>query len=124
MANPNLASATSVLVGNALVRLTSTSATQVVSNAASSGKAYLLDSLIVSNVDGTNAADITLDLFASATNTGTATKIAHTVTVPADASLIVISKENPISLMEGQSIYATASAADDLHVVASWKELS
>ena len=124
MSNPNLASASSVLVGNALIRLTSTSATQVVSNAASSGKAYLLDSLIVSNVDGTNAADITLDLFASATNTGTATKIAHTVAVPADATLIVISKENPISLMEAQSIYATASAADDLHVVASWKELA
>jgi hypothetical protein len=124
MANPNLASASSVLVGNALVRLTSTSATQVISNAASSGKAYLLDSLIVANVDGTNAADITLDLFASATNTGTATKVAHTVTVPADATLIVISKENPISLMEDQSIYATASAADDLHVIASWKELS
>jgi len=124
MANPNLASASSVLVGNALIRLTSTSATQVVSNAASSGKAYLIDSLIVSNLDGTNAADITIDLFASATNTGTATKIAHTITVPADATLIVISKENPISLMEAQSIYATASAADDLHVVASWKELS
>jgi hypothetical protein len=124
MANPNLASATSVLVGNALIRLTSTSATQVVSNAASSGKAYLIDSLVVSNCDGVNAADITIDLFASATNTGTATKIAHTITVPADATLIVISKENPISLMEDQSIYATASAADDLHAVASWKELS
>ena len=124
MANPNLASATSVLVGNALIRLTSTSATQVVSNAESSGKAYLIDSLIVSNLDGANAADITIDLFASATNTGTATKIAHTITVPADATLIVISKENPLSLMEAQSIYATASAADDLHVVASWKELS
>ena len=36
MANPNLASASSVYVGNAMVRLTSTSATQVVSNAASS----------------------------------------------------------------------------------------
>ena len=124
MANPNLASASNVLVGNALIRLTSTSATQVVSNAASSGKAYLIDSLIVSNLDGANAADITLDLFASATNTGTATKIAHTITVPADATLIVISKENSLSLMEAQSIYATASAADDLHVVASWKELS
>jgi hypothetical protein len=124
MSNPNLASASSVFVGNALIRLTSTSATQVVSNAASSGKAYLIDSLIVSNVDGTNAAEITIDLFASATNTGTATKIANTVTVPADATLIVISKENPISLMEAQSIYATASATDDLHVIASWKELA
>jgi hypothetical protein len=34
MANPNLASASSVLVGNALVRLTSTSATQAVSSVA------------------------------------------------------------------------------------------
>ena len=124
MANPNLASASSVYVANAMVRLTSTSATQIVSNASSSGKAYLIDSLIVSNVDGTNAADITLDMFASATNTGTATKLCHTVTVPADATLIVISKENPVALKEDQSIYATASAADDLHVVASWKELS
>lgn len=124
MANPNLASATSVVVNNALVRLTSTSATQVVSNAASSGKAYLIDSLIVANVDGTNAADITIDLYAAATNSGTATKIAHTVTVPADSTLVVISKDNPIALKEDQSIYAVASAADDLHVVASWKELS
>jgi hypothetical protein len=124
MANPNLASASNVYVANSFVRLTSTTETLIVSNAASSGKAYLLDSLIVCNVDGSNAAEITLDLFASATNTGTATKLAHTVTVPADATLIVISKENPLSLMEAQSIYATASAADDLHVIASWKELS
>ena len=124
MANPNLASAANVYVANSFVRLTSTTETLIVSNAASSGKAYLIDSIMVANVDGTNAADITLNLYAAATNTGTATKIVHTITVPADATLIVISKENPISLMEAQSIYATASAADDLHVIASWKELS
>jgi hypothetical protein len=124
MANPNLASASNVYVANSFVRLTSTTETLIVSNAASSGKAYLIDSIMVANVDGTNAADITLNLYAAATNTGTATKIVHTITVPADATLIVISKENSLSLMEAQSIYATASAADDLHVVASWKELS
>lgn len=124
MANPNLGSASNVYANNAMVRLTGTSATQIVTNAASSGKVFLLDSLVVANVDGTNAADITVDMFAAATNTGTATKIAHTVTVPADATLIVVSKENPIALKEDQSIYATASAADDLHVIASWKELS
>ena len=124
MANPNLASASSVLANNALVRLTSTSATQVVSNAASSGKVFLIDSLFVSNVDGTAAADVTIEMYAAATNSGTATKLAHTVAVPADATLVVISKENPLALKEDQSIYAVASAADDLHVVASWKELS
>lgn len=124
MANPNLASATSVVADNVMVRLGSTSATQVITNAASSGKVYLVDSLVVANVDGSNAADITIDMFAAATNSGTATKIAHTVTVPADATLVVISKENPVAIKEDQSIYATASAANDLHVVAAWKELS
>ena len=124
MANPNLASAANVYVKNAFVRLTSTTETLIVSNAASSGKAYLIDSIIVANVDGTNAADITLNLYAAATNTGTATKIVHTVTVPADATLIAVGKDSGICLTEAESIYAVASAGDDLHVTAYWKELS
>jgi len=46
------------------------------------------------------------------------------VTVPADASLIVVGTENKISLTENESIYVTASAANDLVVDANWKELS
>jgi hypothetical protein len=124
MANPNLASAANVFVNNALVRLDSTTETLVVANAGSSGKAYLIDSIIVANVDGANACDITINLYAAATNTGTATKIVHTVTVPADASLIVVGKDQGLCLTEAQSIYAVASAGGDLHVVACWKELS
>jgi len=124
MANPNLASAANVYVKNSFVRLTSTSETLIVSNAASSGKAYLIDSIIVANVDGTNAADITLNVYAAATNTGTATKLIHTVTVPADATLIAVGKDSGICLTEAESIYAVASASDDLHVTAYWKELS
>jgi hypothetical protein len=124
MANPNLASASNVYVANSFVRLTSTTETLIVSNAASSGKAYLIDSIMVANVDGTNAADITLNLYAAATNTGTATKIVHTITVPADATLIAVGKDSGICLTEDESIYAVASAGDDLHVTAYWKELS
>jgi len=124
MANPNLASAANVFVANSFVRLTSTTETIIVSNAASNGKAYLIASIVIANVDGTNAADITLNLYAAATNTGTATKIVHTITVPADATLIAVGKDSGICLTEAESIYAVASAADDLHVIASWKELS
>ena len=124
MANPNITAVTSVVANNAYVRLSSTSETQVVSNAASSGKVYIIDSIVVANVDGTNAADITLSLYAAATNTGTATKIAHTITVPADATLVIATKDLAITLKEAQSLYATASAADDLHVTAYWKEFS
>jgi hypothetical protein len=124
MANPNLVSGTSIVGKTNLVRLTDTNATQVVSNAASSNKLFLVDSLTVANVDGTNACDVTLNVFAAATNTGTATSLISTVTVPADATLVAISKDSPLLLTEDMSVYATASAANDLHVICSYKELS
>jgi hypothetical protein len=124
MANPNLATATSVYAANAQVSLATTTATQLVSNAASSGKVYLIDSIVVSNVDGVNACDITVTRFNAATNTGTAFPICSTVAVPADASLIVVGTENRINLLEDESIYVTASVAGDLVVDANWKELS
>jgi len=124
MANPNLNAATAVILNNALVRLDTTTETQVVSNAAASNKAYMIDSIVVANVDGINACDITLNFYAAATNTGTATKLAHTVTVPADATLVVVSKDFGLTLKEAQSIYAQASAGGDLHVIAFWKEYS
>ena len=124
MANPNLAAATSVLANNAQLSLTATTATLLITNAASSGKVFLVDSIIVANVDGTNACDVTVTRFQSATNTGTAFPLCSTVTVPADASLIVVGTENKISLTENESIYVTASAANDLVVDANWKELS
>ena len=124
MANPNIATATSVLASNAQVSLTGATATQLITNAASSGKVFLIDSIIVANVDGTNACDVTVTRFQSATNTGTAFPIASTIAVPADASIIIVGKDNPINLTENESIYVTASAANDLVVDANWKELS
>jgi hypothetical protein len=124
MANPNLGSATNVYAANAQLSLTATTAAQLITNAASSGKVFLVDSIIVANVDATNACDVTVTRFASATNTGTAFPIASTITVPAKASLIVVGKDNPINLTEAESVYVTASAANRLVVDANWKELS
>ena len=124
MANPNIATATNVYAQNAQVSLTATTATLLVSNAASSGKVFLIDSIIVANVDGTNACDVTVTRFQSATNTGTAFPIASTIAVPADASIIIVGKDNAINLTEDESIYVTASAANDLVVDCNWKELS
>jgi hypothetical protein len=124
MANPNLNTATAVYANNAQLSLTATTATQLITNAASSGKVLLVDSIIVANVDGTNACEVTVTRFQSATNTGTAFPIASTITVPADASIVIVGKDNPINLTENESIYVTASAANDLVVDANWKELS
>lgn len=124
MANPNLNAATNVYANNSFVRLDSTTETLIVSNAANSNKVLLIDSIHVANVDGTNACDLTLNIYSAATNAGTATKLAHTITVPADAALLPILKDSGLCLTENESIYAQASAGGDLHVVACWKELS
>lgn len=122
MANPNLNAPTAVYAANTFVALTSTSATRLISNATNSNKVYLVDSIVISNVDGASAADCTITVFNSATNTGTGFRVVSTVSVPADASLVPVTKELGLSLTENESVYVTASAASDLEVVAYWKE--
>lgn len=124
MAAPNIASPTTITGKTAVVNLSTTSATAVVSNAASSGKVFKVNTLIVSNVDGTSNADITISYYSAAAIGGTATQIASTVSVPADASLVVIGKDTYIYLEEDRSIGATASAANDLKVICSYEEIS
>lgn len=124
MAAPNIVNVTSIIGKTNVVDLTTTNATSVVSNAAASNKVFKINSLVVSNVDGTNAADITISLYSQAAIAGTATQIVSTVSVPADASLIVIDRNSFIYLEEDKSIGATAGSASDLKVVCSYEEIS
>lgn len=124
MANPNIYSATTVLGDNSLTALSTTGATSILSNAASSNKVFKLNSIIVSNVDGTTPADITINFYSAAALGGTAFPIVSTLSVPADSSVIVIDKTTGLYVKENQSIGATASAANDLVVVASWEDIS
>lgn len=124
MAAPNIVGVTSILGKTAVVDLTTTSATAVISNAASSGKVFKVNSLYVSNVDGVNPANITIGIYSEDDIGGTATEIVKTVAVPADATVVVIDKNSSIYLEEDKSIGATASAANDLKVVCSYEEIS
>ena len=124
MTAPNIVNVTTITGKSAVVDLTTTSATAVVSNAAASGKVFKINSLVVSNVDGTNAADITISYYSEDDIGGTATQIVSTVSVPADSSLVVIDKNTSIYLEEDRSIGATAGSASDLKVVVSYEEIS
>ena len=119
MAAPNIVNVTTI-IGHTDVQSVTTSASAIVTNSAASGKVFKINSLIVSNIDGTNPADITIDLFRSSTSY----YLASTITVPADATLVVISKDNPIYLEEGDSIRCLASANGDLQAICSYEEIS
>jgi hypothetical protein len=124
MAAPNIVNVSTITGKTAVVDLSTTNATLVVENPASSGKVFKINSLYVSNVDGSAAAEITISLYSEDNIGGTATEICKTIAVPADATLVVIDKNSSVYLEEDKSIGATASAASDLKIVCSYEEIS
>ena len=123
MANPNIINASTILGKTVFDADIATSASELFENAASSGKILKINSLIIANIDGTDAADITVTIRNAAGGT-TYSTIANTVSVPADATLVVISKDTSIYLLEDMSIYLAASAAGDLSATCSYEEIS
>jgi hypothetical protein len=120
MANPNIANLTDIrgkTVGQAVTVVT----TAIVGNPGSSNKVYKINSLTIANVDGTNAADVTVDVLKSGT---TSFKLASTITVPPDATLVVISKDNSIYLEETDSLRCLASVDSRLQAVCSYEEIA
>lgn len=117
MAAPNIVNV-SAIYGKTAVLAVTTSATAIITNSAASGKVLKVNSLYVANVDGTNNADVTIDIFRSST----AYRLASTVVVPADAVLDVLSSS--IYLEEGDSLRLTANANSDLEAVCSYEEIN
>jgi len=124
MANPNIVNVATIYGNTSSTDLSTTSATSIVNNAAGSGTVLKINSIVVANVDGTSAADITINVYSQDDLGGTAYALASTIAVPADASLIVVDKSTSFYLLEDQSIGAVAGTAGDLVVTASWEQIS
>jgi hypothetical protein len=119
MAAPNLKSPTTILGRTARYAVT-TSLAAALSNSAASGKVLKINSIFCANVDGVNAADISVSIFDGTTDR----YIARTISVPADATQVLSTKETYFYLEEGDSIRALASAAGDLELVIGYEEIS
>lgn len=124
MAAPNIVGVSTIIGITTMLSLGDTSATVLVSNAASSGKVFKINSIIVANDDGTNTANISIAIHDAAAGGGTGYKLAHTVDVIADSTLVAIDKASSIYLEENKSIVVTASAGGDLDVVCSYEQIS
>jgi hypothetical protein len=121
MANPNIAALTTLTGNTTYLTPSPTTAVVLLANAASSGQVFRINQIVAANVDGTSAVDTTVSVYTngavaqgSAPSGGTAFPIASTVSVPADASLIVVDKTTAIYLMEGTSITVTSGTASGI----------
>jgi len=125
MANPNIVSVNSIFGNTTGFALTTTLTNVLLANATSSGKVFKIESIMVANVDGTNAADVTIDFHTAANGTaGSSFALAATISVPADATLNLVDKNSTFYLMENQSIIGGASANSDLEVIIAYEDIS
>jgi hypothetical protein len=124
MANPNIVAVTSILGNTTYLTPANTTANVLLSNAASSGDVLKINQIVAANVDGSSAANCTVTVNSAAAGGGTAYPIVSTVSVPADASLIVVDKTTAIYLMENQSIVVTSGTASDLTFTISYEAIS
>jgi hypothetical protein len=124
MAAPNIVNVATIIGKSDTIALATTSQTTLVSNASASGKVFKINMIQIANVDGTNAADVTVDLHTAASGGGTAYSLVSTASVAADSSLVVLDKNTALYLEEDRSITATASAGGDLEVIVSYEEIS
>ena len=127
MAAPNIVAVSTIRGKSNVANLTTTSSSIVV-NPVNSGQVFKINTIMISNVDGTNAGNVSVELFKfgaqnTSTGSGNATYgIANSVTVPAKSSLDVMSKS--LYLEEGDHLKAKADANNRLHLITSFEEIS
>jgi hypothetical protein len=127
MAAPNILAATTATPHTVSITPADTSRNALVT-APSSGASQKINSIIVSNIDGTNAYDATVELRLADGTTHRA--IASTISVPADASVIISDKTTMFYLMdtsvsgEASTLWATSSTASKLTYTVSYETIS
>jgi hypothetical protein len=131
MANPNIVNVTSILGTTTYLTPSGTTAVVLLPNAASSGTVFKINQIVAANVNGTAAVDTTVSIYSngavaqgSAPSGGTAYPVVSTVSVPADASLIVTDKTTAIYLMEGTSITVTSGTASGITYTISYEVIT
>ena len=117
MAEPNVVAVSSIYGKTAVDADVAASAVSLLTCA--SNKLLKINSLIIANIDGTNAA--TIDVWV--TRSSADYYIAKTISVPADATLVVIDKNMGLYLVESDILKIQASAAGDLSATCSYEEI-
>lgn len=120
MAAPNIVNVSTITAKTVAATLTTTANTDILANGSSSGKVFKVNSIMVSNIDGTNTANCIVSFYDGSNRHN----IIKNVDVLPETVLVVTDKNTVIYLEEGAQIEAHASAASDLSILISYEEIS
>lgn len=118
MANPNMATITSVKGETAVLGNVLDSATTIVENVIPNS-IYKISSLIISNIDSEYPYDVSVKFVRQ----NISYSLINTVAIPQDTSIVVLSKDVGIYLKEGDKIQLIASSSGKLQAICSYEEL-
>ena len=124
MAAPNIINITSMVGKTDTTSLTTTSATNILNNPASSGKVLRVTLVRAVNVDGSNPADISISIYSEDDLGGTQTELIQAQEVAINTNLDIITRDTPLYLEEDTSLGATASAGNDIKIIVTYEEIS
>jgi hypothetical protein len=122
MTAPNMVNITS-MVGKTITRNIATTVSSFLTNSASSNKVFKINTIIVQNVDGTNAATVNLYLNRALDPALGDLQIAKTISVPANSNLVLISKDTSFYMEEGDILKGNTAVNGDLTLLVSYEEI-
>ncbi len=131
MANPNITGVTAIYGLTTYLTPSGTTAVVLLPNGASSGNVFKINQIVATNVNGNTAVNATVAIYnnggqaqGSAPSGGNAFPIVSTVSVPANAALVVVDKTTSIYLNEANSITVTSGTASGITYSISYEAIS
>jgi hypothetical protein len=124
MANPNIVNVTSIY-GNTTYLTPSSGSTATVWTALTPavGTVNKVNNIVASNVTA-SAVAVTVSINSAVSGGGTAYDIAYQISVPANASLIIIDKTTSIYVGEAQSIVVTVGTGSAIELTSSYEAIT
>jgi len=122
MAAPNIVGVTTILGITTSSQLT-TSPVSILSNAASSGRVFKINTILAAN-ETASTATVTVRYNDNAAGAGTTFSLANGIDISAKSSLVVLDKASSIYLEENRSITALSGTASAIDLIISYESIS
>ena len=122
MAAPNIVGVTTILGITTSSQLT-TSPVSILSNAASSGRVFKINTILAAN-ETASTATVTVRYNDNAAGAGTTFALANGIDISAKSSLVVLDKASSIYLEENRSITALSGTASAIDLIITYESIS
>ena len=123
MANPNIVNVSSIYGNTSYLIPSTTGATTWTALTPAAGTVNKIDNIVASNVTA-SAVAVTVSINSATGGGGTAYRIAYQISVPANASLIIVDKTTAIYVGESQSIVVTVGTGSAIELTAAYEAIT